>query len=65
MQPSITVEEILALSDDVPHFTLYDGNDDIVESFMLTAMKPDAMYSVTVHVKSETMNISSLPVMGM
>ena len=65
MQPSITVEEVLSLSDHVPHASLYDGNDDIMESFTLTAMKPDAMYSITVHLKSETKNVSSLPMIGM
>lgn len=58
------VEEVLSMSDDVSHISLYDGNDDTMESFTLTAMKPDAMYSVTVYLKSETRNVSSLPMIG-
>lgn len=65
MQPKVVVEEAPPdIYDDLTAPTLSEWGDMLMEGFELAMMKQDVMYSITVHLSSESENTSSIPAFG-
>ena len=65
MQSTVVVQEALPLGTELtPDPPLMEEGAHLMESYALTAMQQDVVYSVTVQLKSHSENTSSLPVFG-
>lgn len=65
MQHRVVVEEApTVIHDDFTTSPPLEWGDKLMEDFEMAMMKQDVMYSVTVHLSSESENTSSMPAFG-